>query len=75
MQTVWLVNLESIPYADALALQHRIVQARKRGALNDTLLLLEHPPTFTLGRNAKDANILASREYLDQLGIAVFRVE
>ena len=75
MNTVWLVNLESIPYADALALQHRVVEARKRGALNDTLLLLEHPPTFTLGRNAKDENILVSREYLRQLGIEVFRVE
>ena len=40
MVPVWLVNLDRIPYADALALQHRIVNARKRGALNDTLLLL-----------------------------------
>jgi len=73
--TVWLVNLERVPYADALALQHRIVEARKRGALNDTLLLLEHPPVFTLGRNASDSNILASRDYLQQLGVDVFRVE
>ena len=75
MNTIWLVNLGTVPYADALALQHRIVDARKRGELNDTLLLLEHPPVFTLGRNAKDANILASREYLRQLGIDVYRVE
>ncbi len=75
MNTIWLVNLDTIPYADALALQHRLVDARKRGALNDTLLLLEHPPVFTLGRNAKDENILASREFLRQQGIDVFRVE
>jgi lipoate-protein ligase B len=75
MPKVWLVNLANVPYADALVLQHRLVEARKRGALNDTLLLLEHPPTFTLGRNAKDENILVSREYLNRLGIAVFRVE
>jgi lipoate-protein ligase B len=75
MPKVWLVNLETVPYADALALQHQIVDARKRGALNDTLLLLEHPPVFTLGRNAKDENILASREFLRQQGIDVFRVE
>jgi lipoate-protein ligase B len=75
MNTVWLVNLDTIPYADALALQHRLVDARKRGALNDTLLLLEHPPVLTLGRNAKDENILVSREFLQQQGIAVFRVE
>ncbi len=75
METIWLVNLDTVPYADALALQHRLVDARKRGALNDTLLLLEHPPVFTLGRNAKDENILASREFLRQQGIDVFRVE
>jgi lipoyl(octanoyl) transferase len=75
MQTVWLVNLELVPYADALALQHRIVKARKRGGLNDTLLLLEHPPVLTLGRNANDSNLLASREFLQQVGIEVFRVE
>ena len=75
MKTVWLVNLGTVPYADALALQHRLVEARKRGALNDTLLLLEHPPVFTLGRNANDSNIIASPDFLKQLGIDVFRVE
>lgn len=75
MKTVWLVNLNTVPYADALALQHRIVAARKRGALNDVLLLLEHPPVFTLGRHARAENILAPRETLQQLGIEVFRVE
>lgn len=75
MNTVWLVNFDRVPYADALALQHRLVEARKRGALNDTLLLLEHPPIFTLGRNASDSNVLVSREYLQQRGIDIFRVE
>jgi lipoate-protein ligase B len=75
MRNVWLVNLETIPYAEALDLQHRLVGARKRGELNDVFLLLEHPPVFTLGRNAREEHILASREYLDQLGIEVFRVE
>ena len=75
MNSVWLVNFGTVPYADALAMQHRIVEARKCGALNDTLLLLEHPPVFTLGRNAQDSNILASREFLQQQGIEVYHVE
>ena len=75
MNPVWLVNLDTVLYADALALQHRIVGARKRGALNDVLLLLEHPPVFTLGRHASASNILAAHELLQQLGIEVFRVE
>ena len=75
MPSVWLVNLETIPYADALALQHCLVDVRKRGGLNDTLLLLEHPPVFTLGRNANDSNIIASPEFLQQQGIQVYHVE
>ncbi len=75
MKQVWLVNLDRVPYAEALALQHHVVAALKRGELNDTLLLLEHPPVFTLGRNAHDSNILASREFLEQLGIEIYRVE
>ena len=75
MAPVWLVNLETILYADALALQHRLVDARKRGELNDVLLLLEHPPVFTLGRNANDSNIIASPDFLQEQGIDVFRVE
>jgi lipoate-protein ligase B len=75
MNQVWLVNLDVVPYADALALQHRIVNARKRRIMNDTLLLLEHPPVFTLGRNGNEANIVASRDLLQQIGIQVFHVE
>ncbi len=75
MQPVWSVNLGVVPYAEALDLQHRLVAALKRGELNDTLLLLEHPPVFTLGRNAREEHILASREYLDEIGIETFRVE
>lgn len=75
LRTLWLVNLGLVPYAQALDLQHRIVTARKQGGLNDVLLLLEHPPVFTLGRNASQDHILAPREFLDEIGIEVFRVE
>jgi lipoyl(octanoyl) transferase len=75
MNTVWIVNLGTISYGEALLLQHRLVAARKQGELNDTLLLLEHPPVFTLGRNAREEHILASRDFLDQIGIQVFHVE
>lgn len=75
MQTVWLVNLGLVPYAQALDLQHQLVAARKQGELNDVLLLLEHPPVFTLGRNASQEHILATREFLDAIGIEVYRVE
>ncbi len=75
MNSVSLLNLGLVPYAEALELQHQLVDAQKNGAGADTLILLEHPPVFTLGRNAEQEHILASREFLDEMGIEVYRVE
>ena len=59
---VQLLQLGRIPYAEGLRIQDEVVAARKAGAIGDTLLLMEHPPVLTLGRNASRANILASDE-------------
>lgn len=75
MSPVSLLNLDRVPYADALALQHRLVGARKQGEGEDTLILLEHPPVVTLGRNAAESHVLASPQFLSDLGIEVHRVE
>lgn len=75
MKSIALVNLGLVPYGDALALQHELVAAHKEGAGTDTLLLLEHPPVYTLGRSANAAHILAAPEFLKQVGIEVHRVE
>jgi lipoyl(octanoyl) transferase len=50
------------PYAEALALQQSLHDARKRDEVSDTLLLLEHPHVITLGRAANRANILADEQ-------------
>jgi len=63
-----------VPYAAALDLQNACVEARRRGAAPDRLLLLEHPPVITLGRNAKAGNVLASPEDLAAGGIEVFEI-
>lgn len=61
------------PYADAWEMQKGLVRARKGDEIPDTLLLLEHPPVFTVGRAAKDAaNLGAGEEYLRSLGAEVF---
>lgn len=72
---MYLLNLDVVPYDEALELQHRLVAARKRGELDDVLILLEHPPVITLGRQGDESHILAAPEFLDELGIRVFRVE
>src|SRR5580698_3643428 len=70
-----VVQLGSVDYAAGLRLQQRLVALRKAGGIGDVLLLLEHPPVVTLGRNAKAANVLASREALAARGVEVFECD
>jgi lipoyl(octanoyl) transferase len=64
--------LGRVQYADAHALQERLLGARLRGDIGDTLLLLEHEPVITLGRSARGENVLLSRERLSELGVDVY---
>jgi len=63
--------LGRVRYAEAHALQERLLDARLRGKIGDTLLLLEHEPVVTLGRSARETNVLLSRERLGELGVDV----
>ncbi len=63
------VDLGMIGYAEAYALQKRFVAARKAGAMEDVLLLCEHPHVITLGRSGKRENLLASEHVLRQKGV------
>ncbi len=66
-----VLQLGTLDYASGLGLQQRLVDLRKEGRISDVLLLLEHTPVITLGRNAKEKNILASPELLAQRGVEV----
>jgi lipoyl(octanoyl) transferase len=70
-----VVQLGSVDYAAGLRLQQRLVALRKAGEIGDVLLLLEHPPVITLGRNAKAANVLVSPEALAARGVEVFECD
>jgi len=67
-------RLGRVRYAEALELQERLQRARIRGRVGDTLLLLEHPPVVTLGRGAKEQNILLSRALLAARGFDVAEI-
>jgi lipoyl(octanoyl) transferase len=65
-------RLGRVPYARGLELQERLVADRQAGRIPDQLLLLEHDPVFTLGRNARAANVLLPAEALRERGFEVF---
>jgi lipoyl(octanoyl) transferase len=64
-------KLGRIRYADGLDLQARLVAERQAGRIPDTLLLLEHEPVFTLGRNARRENVLWPEAALRERGFDV----
>lgn len=65
-------RLGLIDYAEALTVQKETERAVLSGDVPDTLLLLEHPPTFTIGRRGPAENLLLTRELLEARGVAVF---
>jgi lipoyl(octanoyl) transferase len=70
-----VVQLGQVDYGEGLRLQRKAVDLRKAGEIGDVLLLLEHSPVITLGRNAKAAHVLASRDALAARGVEVFECD
>lgn len=74
MDVVEIRALGTVPYAEGLALQKRLVEERRSGAIPDQLVLLEHPPVITLGVKVRDdrSHVLASDEALLTRGVELF---
>ena len=66
--------LGRIGYDEALALQREMVELRHQGRVENVLLLLEHPPVLTLGRNSDRSNILATDEMLARKGVSIHEI-
>jgi lipoyl(octanoyl) transferase len=72
---LWTVNLGRMPYAEALALQHRVRAARQAGVIPDTVLLLEHDPVYTRGRRSDPAELPLADEWYAARGIEIVDVD
>lgn len=70
-----VVQLGVLDYATGLRIQQQLVDLRKEGKIGDVLLLLEHAPVITLGRNAKQKNVLFSQKELDGRGVQLFETD
>ena len=57
----WLVSDTTVPYPEAVARMERHVDAMAAGASNELVWLLEHPPIYTAGTSAKDADLVDAR--------------
>ena len=68
-------DLGVMPFAAAWDLQKSLAERRKRGEIPDQLLIVEHPPVITMGRNGHDGNLLTSPEHLQSLGIDFARID
>ena len=68
------IYLGRVDYAEALRVQEELVALRQQGRMGNVLLLLEHPPVLTLGRNAKRSNILASDKMLAARGVTLHEI-
>src|SRR5579872_2219747 len=70
-----IVQLGTVDYATGLRLQQQLIALRKEEKIGDVLILLEHSPVITLGRNAKAANVIASPQFLAQRGVELFECD
>jgi lipoyl(octanoyl) transferase len=70
-RTVRWGYLGRVGYRDGVALQHRVRDDLRAKTGDEHLLLLEHDPVYTLGRNASDTDVLAPRHWLEAQGVTV----
>ena len=75
MEPLWLVRAGTVPYRRAWAWQRALVERRAAGDIPDTVLLLEHPHVYTIGKRGRDADVLASPQWLAAQGAEVIRTD
>jgi lipoate-protein ligase B len=68
---IWVCHLGTVPYAQGVAMQAELRARRQAGELPDVLLLLEHPPTYTVGRRAATEELPFPESFYAAKGIAV----
>jgi lipoyl(octanoyl) transferase len=74
-EELWTVDLGLVEYRAAHDLQERVRAARIRGAIPDTLLLLEHPPVYTRGRRSAPGELGMGEEWYRAQGIDIVDVD
>jgi lipoate-protein ligase B len=75
MQELWVCQLGTVEYREALALQERVRAARQEEAVPDVMLVLEHPPVYTRGRRSGPGELPMTEEWYRERGIDIVDVD
>ncbi len=76
MLPCWVVRAGTMEYGVALSLQRSLLAARRSGLIDNVLLILEHPPTYTIGRRLRASDhLLYGEETLKARGIRVYETD
>lgn len=75
LRNLLYIDLGLIDYSEAWELQKNLHQKRVEKRIDDVLLLLEHPHTYTLGKTAHKEHLIGSDEYLKEKNISVFEID
>ncbi len=75
MKTLTLWTPGCVEYGKAWEQQKRLHSLRRQDKIPDTLILLEHPHVYTIGRHGDRRNILFNRETLKEKGISVYEID
>lgn len=76
MLPCWIVRAGRMEYGVSLSLQRSLLTARRSGLIDNVLLILEHPPTYTIGRRLRAGyHLLYGEEALRSRGIAVYETD
>ena len=70
-----ILDLGTIDYLASLKIQHELVDRRRLGKISDSVMIVEHPPVFTIGRSGSRKNLLVNEEELSKQGIKVIDVD
>ncbi|MDK9710616.1 lipoyl(octanoyl) transferase LipB [Acidaminobacter sp.] len=75
MKPLQILNLGVCDYLSAYQIQLDLVAKRQKSEIEDTLILVEHPPVITLGKSAEDGHILFAEDYLREQGVEIHKIE
>ncbi len=72
---LWVCELGTVPYGDALSIQEHVRRRVQAGELPDVLLLLEHPPVYTRGRRSREDELTLGEDFYRARGIELFTTD